>query len=93
MAWLLDGHMWMGGNTSHCKPPAHTSTTPTNQVVSERISYQPHYRTLTDGGKAHFSEIAYAVADLVDNSIQARVYKQLVCVRSCVCSCGRAVCL
>lgn len=43
---------------------------PCQQVVSERISYQPHYRTLTDGGKTHFSEIAYAVADLVDNSIQ-----------------------
>ena len=79
------------------------------QVVSERISYQPHYRTLTDAGKcvhgsgsgicmlcvsqpaapddthtqththththtvirSHFSDIAYAVADLVDNSIQA----------------------
>jgi hypothetical protein len=65
------------------------TTHTTNQVVSESIKYVPHYRTLTDAGKAHFSEVAYAVADLVDNSIQVidqYIYRIFISyIHMCVC--------
>eukprot|EP01038_Epipyxis_sp_PR26KG_P014495 gene14495-19457_t len=37
----------------------------------ETINFQPHFHTITEGGKSHFLRIADAVAEFVDNSIQA----------------------
>ncbi|CAM9172184.1 unnamed protein product, partial [Ectocarpus sp. 12 AP-2014] len=39
--------------------------------VELEVSYQPHFNTITKTGDAHFSKIPHAVAELVDNSIQA----------------------
>ena len=47
----------------------------------DTISYQPHYRTLTDAGKSHFRDISYAVSDLVDNSIQATYDQEIALIK------------
>lgn len=36
------------------------------------IPYMPHFNTLTETGKANFSRIPDALAELLDNSIQVR---------------------
>jgi hypothetical protein len=38
------------------------------------LQYTPHYKTLTQTGKANFSRLADAVAEFVDNSIQSTIY-------------------
>ena len=35
------------------------------------ISFTPHFKALTNSGKSHFSRVADATAELIDNSIQA----------------------
>ncbi|CAN0202757.1 unnamed protein product, partial [Discosporangium mesarthrocarpum] len=40
--------------------------------VEDKISYQPHFNTLTKTGEAHFSKLSHALAEFIDNSIQAR---------------------
>lgn len=40
--------------------------------VELEVSYQPHFNTITKTGEANFSKVPHAVAELVDNSIQAR---------------------
>ncbi len=37
----------------------------------ERISFQPHYHTMTMSGNSHFLRVADAMAEFIDNSIQA----------------------
>ncbi|CAM9825307.1 unnamed protein product [Scytosiphon promiscuus] len=39
--------------------------------VELEVSYQPHFNTITKTGDANFSKIPHAVAELIDNSIQA----------------------
>lgn len=73
---------------TYSHPNKHTHAPKKKQVVSESIKYVPHYRTLTDAGKAHFSEVAYAVADLVDNSIQVEYSIDIVCVKGIGEACG-----
>ena len=37
----------------------------------EMIEFEPHYHTLTDGGKSHFVRVADALAEFCDNAIEA----------------------
>ncbi len=37
----------------------------------EEISFQPHYHTMTMAGNSHFLRVADALAEIIDNSIQA----------------------
>lgn len=48
--------------------------------VELEISYQPHFNTITKTGEANFSKIPYAVAELVDNSIQVTVVTRGACL-------------
>jgi len=41
--------------------------------VEFEISYMPHHNTLTKTGRANFSRLPDAVAELCDNSIQVRI--------------------
>jgi hypothetical protein len=54
-----------GGSGSQRQP----GENPTKDAFS--ISFTPHYKALTNSGKSHFSRIADATAELIDNSIQA----------------------
>ena len=43
-----------------------------NNITSKKVvDFTPHYRTLTDGGKSHFSRAADALAEFIDNSMEA----------------------
>eukprot|EP00903_Cladosiphon_okamuranus_P018047 g16608.t1 len=44
---------------------------PLEDDVELEVSYQPHFNTITKTGEANFSKIPHAVAELIDNSIQA----------------------
>eukprot|EP00752_Nemacystus_decipiens_P004173 g3816.t1 len=44
---------------------------PLEDDVELEVSYQPHFNTITKTGDANFSKIPHAVAELIDNSIQA----------------------
>ncbi|CAM9801347.1 unnamed protein product [Pylaiella littoralis] len=44
---------------------------PLEEDVELEVSYQPHFNTITKTGHANFSKIPHAVAELIDNSIQA----------------------
>ncbi|CAM9848594.1 unnamed protein product, partial [Choristocarpus tenellus] len=41
--------------------------------VEDSISFQPHFNTLTKTGEAHFTKLSHALAEFIDNAIQARV--------------------
>jgi hypothetical protein len=40
-------------------------------LTEHEISYVPHFHTLTESGKSHFSRSADGLAEFIDNSIQA----------------------
>ncbi|CAM9280554.1 unnamed protein product [Ascophyllum nodosum] len=46
-------------------------SSPLEGDVELEVSYQPHFNTITKTGDANFSKIPHAVAELIDNSIQA----------------------
>ncbi|CAM9669020.1 unnamed protein product, partial [Ectocarpus sp. 12 AP-2014] len=59
-------------------PDAHRSFLVLNNIsepveghVEVETCYPPHFNTITKTGEAHFSKISHAVAELIDNSIQA----------------------
>ena len=59
-------------------PHGLTLTSLTTRVeghVEFDIPYMPHYNTLTETGKANFSRIPDALAELLDNSIQVLAAK------------------
>lgn len=39
-------------------------------MASEQVNFAPHFFTLTRGGQSHFSRVADALTEIVDNSIQ-----------------------